>query len=46
MEVMAFILGTLGMSFGISGFTFAVLTKKRVDKLERELTELKENKSS
>ena len=40
MEVMAFIFGSIGMSFGISGYTFAVLTKKRVDKLESELKKL------
>ncbi|WP_171041643.1 hypothetical protein [Pseudoalteromonas phenolica] len=41
MEVMAFIFGAIGMTFGISGYTFALLTRKRLDKLESKLNDLK-----
>ena len=40
MDISAFIVGVMGMSFGITSFVFAVLTKKRVDKLESELNRL------
>ena len=41
MEIMAFIFGAIGMIFGLSGYTFAVVTRKRLDKLESKLNDLK-----
>ena len=41
MENLGFVFGIIGMSLGFSGFYFAILTMKRVDKLEKKLKELK-----
>ncbi len=43
MEDLGFVFGIIGMSMGISGFTFAIITMKKVDKLESKLKELKKN---
>ncbi len=37
MEIMGLIFGSVGMSFGILGYTFAIHTKKKLEKLELEL---------
>ena len=41
MEDLGFIFVIIGMSMGVSGFTFAIITMKKVDKLENKLKELK-----
>lgn len=40
MEDLGFVFGIMGMSMGISGFTFAIIAMKKVDKLESKLKEL------
>lgn len=40
MENLGFIFGIIGMSMGISGFTFAIITMKKLDKIECKLKEL------
>lgn len=40
MEDLGFVFGIIGMSMGVSGFTFAIITMKKVDKLESKLKEL------
>jgi hypothetical protein len=41
MESLGFIFGIIGMSMGVCGFTFAILTMKKLDNLENKLKELK-----
>ena len=40
MEDLGFVFGIIGMSLGISSFVFAIITMKKVDKLENKLKEL------
>ena len=40
MEHLGFVFGIIGMSMGVSGFIFAIMTMKKVDKLESKLKEL------
>ena len=40
MESVGFIFGVVGMAMGGSGFTFAIITMKKLDKLENKLKEL------
>ena len=40
MENLGFIFGIMGMTMGITGFIFAIITKTQIDKLETKLKEL------
>jgi hypothetical protein len=40
MEDLGFIFGIIGMSRGISGFVFAIISMSKIDKLEKKLKEL------
>jgi len=40
MEDLGFIFGIIGMSMGISGFVFAIISMSKIDKLEKKLKEL------
>ena len=40
MEDLVFVFGIICMSMGMSGLTFAIITMKKVDKLENKLKEL------
>jgi hypothetical protein len=40
MEDLGFMFGIIGMSMGTSAFTFAIITMKKVDKLESKLKKL------
>lgn len=40
MDDLGFVFGIIGMSMGFSGFTFAIITMKKVDKLENKLKEI------
>lgn len=37
MEDLGFIFGIIGMSMGISGFVFAIISMSKIDKLEKKL---------
>jgi hypothetical protein len=41
MEDLGFVFGIIGMSMGISGVVFAIVTMKKLDNLESKLKELK-----
>ncbi|MFT6345633.1 MAG: hypothetical protein ACJAWQ_002720 [Paraglaciecola sp.] len=40
MEDLGFVFGIIGMSMGISGFVFAIVTMRKLDNLESKLKEL------
>jgi hypothetical protein len=40
METLGFIFGIMGMSMGITGFVFALVTMAKVNKLEKQLKDL------
>jgi len=40
MESLGFIFGIMGVSFGLTGFIFAIVCMKKIDKLEDKLKEL------
>jgi hypothetical protein len=40
MENMGFIFGIIGMSMGVTGFIFGVISIAKIDKLEKKLKEL------
>ncbi|GMM87002.1 hypothetical protein [Pseudoalteromonas sp. MTN2-4] len=40
MEDLGFVFGIIGMSMGISGFVFAIISMSKIDKLEKKLKEL------
>ncbi|WP_258191866.1 hypothetical protein [Photobacterium angustum] len=40
MEDLGFVFGIIGMSMGISGFVFAIISISKIDKLEKKPKEL------
>lgn len=40
MENLGFIFGTIGMSMGITGFVFGIISMTKIDKLEKKLKEI------
>ena len=40
MEDLGFVFGIIGMSMGLSGFVFAIISMSKIDKLEKRLKEL------
>ncbi|MEH8015725.1 hypothetical protein MN202_00635 [Rheinheimera muenzenbergensis] len=40
MQDLGFVFGIIGMSMGIAGFSFAIITMKKLDNLESKLKEL------
>ena len=40
MEDLGFIFGTIGMSMGITGFVFGIISMTKIDKLEKKLKEI------
>lgn len=40
MENLSFIFGTIGMSMGITGFVFGIISMTKIDKLEKKLKEI------